>query len=363
MRRLAPVGDHWAYERVIGAGGIGSGLLFLMDGNHTLGRNESRPAVLTPAKDFGKLHIILHYVAVLLGAGCRDGVAVYPVGCVGDDEVGRRVVREMRGTGMTVDHVRVSAEGATQFSVCFQYPDSAGGNITTSNSASDKLTPEDIRSAFAAFPTSGREITLAAPEVPMETRIELLRQGRQRGAFTVASVLASEAKAFLELGGPAFTDLLAVNIEEARALTELAHKDLPASAVAQRCGEVLSRNRVAGAVTVTDGPRGSYAYQGGQLEIVPPLPTDVVSSAGAGDAYVAGVITGLACGLPLLKLAHDRVFGETPLASALEFGTLVASYSLTTMDSIHLSTDADTLVEYAHARKLTWSDAFLRVAG
>jgi len=56
------------YSRMIGVGGIGTGLFFALQGDHPLGRNESRPARLLNVRDYGKLHIISHYVAVLQGA-------------------------------------------------------------------------------------------------------------------------------------------------------------------------------------------------------------------------------------------------------------------------------------------------------
>ena len=57
------------YRRMIAIGGIGSGIFFALDGNHTLGRDESRLGRLLDIRDYCKLHIISHYVARLLGAG------------------------------------------------------------------------------------------------------------------------------------------------------------------------------------------------------------------------------------------------------------------------------------------------------
>lgn len=52
---------------MIGTGGIGSGMFFALQGNHTLGREESRAGVFLDRRDYCKLHIISHYVKVLLG--------------------------------------------------------------------------------------------------------------------------------------------------------------------------------------------------------------------------------------------------------------------------------------------------------
>ena len=63
------------YQGLIGVGGIGSGCFFALEGNHTMGRNESRPGRSLDVRDYCKLHIITHYVAKLLGAG-RNQLAI-----------------------------------------------------------------------------------------------------------------------------------------------------------------------------------------------------------------------------------------------------------------------------------------------
>ena len=51
------------YNKVLGIGGIGVGMLFHTDINETLGRSESRLVELSEAKDYCKLHIVFHYIA------------------------------------------------------------------------------------------------------------------------------------------------------------------------------------------------------------------------------------------------------------------------------------------------------------
>jgi hypothetical protein len=57
--------------------------------------------------------------------------------------------------------------------------------------------PENISMFFKDFKLGGNtEIILAAPEVPVETRIKLLEYGRCRGSLNVAAVLSSEINEF-----------------------------------------------------------------------------------------------------------------------------------------------------------------------
>ena len=55
------------YQALIGTGGVGAGLFFALEGDHTLGREESRSGRFLDRNDYCKLHIAAHYVQVLLG--------------------------------------------------------------------------------------------------------------------------------------------------------------------------------------------------------------------------------------------------------------------------------------------------------
>ncbi len=79
------------YKGIIGTGGIGTGWFFQLNGNHTLGREESRSGRFLKIHDYCKLHIILHYVRVLMGEHFRT----IPIGRVGMDEPGKTLLREM----------------------------------------------------------------------------------------------------------------------------------------------------------------------------------------------------------------------------------------------------------------------------
>ena len=57
------------YRAMIGVGGIGTVSFFALDGNRTLGREESRGGRFIDRNDYCKLHIVSHYVKALLGRG------------------------------------------------------------------------------------------------------------------------------------------------------------------------------------------------------------------------------------------------------------------------------------------------------
>lgn len=354
QQNLQPLDANYRFTQIVGTGGIGSGIIFLLDGHETLRRNESRFGQMIPARDYCKLHIVFHYIATLLAPSIdgtdlpySTGVRVLPIGRVGMDSEGQRLRQMMLDVGMSVEGVAFDPEKPTMFAVCLQYDDKSGGNVTTSVSASSQVSPEDVDAVLNHQVAAGREIVVALPEVPLSTRMHLLRKGRARGSFTIASVTSSEASSFRAMGGLSLTDLIALNMDEAAAMIGLPDGDGSSVDVVQRCVETLAVENADLQILITDGGKGSYAYKNGVMEYLTALPTEVVQSGGAGDAFLAGVIVGLSCGLPFLKGSSDTYFGETPLTSSRELGTLLASLSLTTSHSLYESLETETVLRYA----------------
>ncbi|HTS68657.1 MAG TPA: PfkB family carbohydrate kinase [Terriglobia bacterium] len=352
INRLSP------YRRLVGVGGIGTGLFFELEGQHTLGRNESRPGRLLNIRDYGKLHIIIHYIAVLLGAK-PDGSTfhIVPVGKVGEDDAGSRMIKEMAAAGMDVHYVESLPERPTQLSVCFQYPDGAGGNITTSDSAASALTSNDIdRCAGLLAAESFRCIALAAPEVPLETRDRFLRLATDHHAFRAASFTSGEIVTAKEQGMLSRLDLLAMNQDEAGTLVKEPFDPTSPDLFLQRCADLLCACQPHIQLILSAGKHGAFAYAEGGWDYRPALDVPVRSTAGAGDALLAGVLTGLVAGMPFIKVdsSPKSAFGRL-VESAFEFGVLLAAYTVTSPHTIHPDANLDTLLAFGHAHNMTLS--------
>jgi len=97
------------------------------------------------------------------------------------------------------------------------------------------------------------------------------------------------------------------------------------------------------------------------LEFTPALSMPVVSTAGAGDAFLAGFITGICCGLPYTKGTSDVFFAATPLQSATELGVLLASLSVTSPDTIHEGVNAETVYDFMKKKTLNANMGFLKI--
>ena len=329
---------------MIGTGGIGSGMFFALQGNHTLGREESRAGVFLDRRDYCKLHIISHYVKVLLGPEFHAILA----GKVGDDSIGRALIDEMKHTGLDVRHVQVCPGCRTLFSVCFTYPDGSGGNLTAADSASDKVDAALISALEADFiKYAGRGIALAAPEVPLEARLELLTLATHYRFFRAGSFVTAEIPRALQMGLFDRVDLVGLNIEEAAAAAEVEPAQQPAEEIVRAAVGRLARDYPHLRISVTAGKEGSWSWDGSVLAHQPALPAEVASTAGAGDAHLAGLIAGHVAGLSL--------------SQAQELAGLVASLSVTSPHTIAPEIDRDALREFARHSGISFDAAVMRL--
>jgi sugar/nucleoside kinase (ribokinase family) len=320
----------FCYDAMIGTGGIGSGMFFALDGEHTLGREESRSGRFLDRRDYCKLHIVSHYVQALLG---RD-FATIPIGAVGRDEIGDRLLAEMREIGLDLRYVERVENHPTLFAVCFVYPDGSGGNLTANDSACSAVDGAWVMRAepeFARF--GGRGVALALPEVTMEARRSLLALGARYRFLKVASYTSGEIREVVERGDLHDVDLLAVNLDEAAVAAGMSAEGKQAADIVEAAVHALAAQHAGIQLTITAGNRGSWSWDGQVLNYVPVFSAPVVSTAGAGDAHLAGTLAGMCAGMSL--------------APAHELGALTAAMSVTSPHTINKEITRASLRDFA----------------
>jgi ribokinase len=306
------------YQALIGVGGVGAGQFFALNGNHTLGREESRSGHFLDRRDYCKLHIIAHYVKTFLGSEFH----AFPLSRIGTDAAGQRLRLEMEEAGLDLRYLTQDPDRPTLYSLCFVYPDGSGGNLTVDDSAADAVQVQDLAAAEPEFTCfAGRGIALAAPETPLAVRLALLHMGLRHQFFCVAALTTAETK------DPYATEILhqahlvALNLEEAASLAGVESANLEPLQIVEPAIEALRVLNPRLLVSITAGPGGSWSWDGTVLQHVPAYAVPVISTAGAGDAHLAGMLAGLTWNL---GLAH-----------AQELGTLVAAQSVTSPHTIH----------------------------
>ena len=237
----------------------------------------------------------------------------------------------MKNAGMNTAGVSQIADEPTLFSVCFQYPDKSGGNITTSNSAADLVSKEDIDAFFENMPVDGEnEIILSVPEVPLAPRIRILEHGRKRGSLNICSVLSGEASGFVSDGNKT-SRFAYVNIDEAIAIVGgnaenrqpvKLHKSAPIDL--WKIADIMpSYQRAGGCYTWHQGGEHTRFARSKMLYLLPGRRCIV------GRCYSRPGMRA-----PIDKGHSDKKFGSTPLTSAVELGNLVSNLKVTTPDTI-----------------------------
>jgi len=344
----------------IGIGGIGAGIIYALQGEHELGRNESRLGELLESRDYCKLHIVQHYIARLMGSSGESApFRVWPVGVVGNDEVGRRILTEMGDAGMDTQFVRSHPALKTLFSVCFNYPDGSGGNITSSNSAAGALTADDLRAASRYMKAAGAHgVALCLPEVPLEMRRSFLQLASDCGNYRASSFALGEIEEAQLMGLISLTDLLALNQEEASALLGDGAGSVLDGEMLAGCAAKFTSTHPQLRTVVSLGPNGAYGFECGSSQFCPAPMLQPVSAAGAGDALLAGVVCGLAAGLPFI-MPNERgtSFSGRVLRTALDFGVLNASFSVTSPHTIHPDAVVSKLFDFAESYGASISDS------
>ncbi len=286
----------------VGVGGVGAGIIYVLNDEHELGRNESRLGTLLDARDYCKLHIVAHYIARLMGgSGARSSFPVWPIGVVGNDTTGIRLLGEMDGAGMDVRFVRTHPSLKTQFSVCYVYPDGSGGNITSSNSAAQALNLDDLKAAVPLMKMAGpRGVAICVPEVPLTLRQSFLRLAADCGNYRVCSFALGEIEEARRMGLISLADLLAFNQEEASALFGSPPGLVLDEGSLLRLAARFTADQPQTRLVISVGRRGAYGFESGSSQFFPAPVLQPMSTGGAGDALLAGIVCGMAAGIPFL---------------------------------------------------------------
>jgi sugar/nucleoside kinase (ribokinase family) len=229
--------------------------------------------------------------------GCAANVAVAlrilgrevaVAGKVGTDMFGDFVISDLKRHGIGVEHIRRTSNYSTSGTVVFAV-ESEDRRYLHCIGANADFTPGDIDDSLL---DNARVLYvggyLAMPAFAPNQLAGLFREAKRREITTVLDVvMPAGAQSDLEdvAGALPYTDYFLPNQDEAARLTGCS--DVRAQV------DCLSKLNPACAIVVTRGPAGSLAKRGGRVTETPPFPMETVDESGAGDAFTAGLITGL----------------------------------------------------------------------
>ena len=288
---------------------------------------------------------------------------MFPVGKVGNDGAGQFVLQEMGRVGIDTRFVEILIGKPTLFSVCFQYPDGTGGNITTNNSAAAELCGRDLEGIESVLNSAGpRTIALSLPEVSLEVRREFLKRATRGGAFRAASFVSAEIDNAKQSGMFEQLDLVALNEGEA---TELIGDDFSTDdpeGCMTKCVQFLRATYPHLQMIISVGKDGAYGANRDGWNYCPAPLVEVMSTAGAGDCLLGGILAAMAAGVPPLNSQPPRKsLAARPLDTALEFGVLLASYKVTSPHTIHPDASLPNLIKFAAQINAGFGSAILKL--
>lgn len=281
----------------------------------------------------GRIGSLAHVSEAYVGVGgaetnvavslSRLGVPVTWIGRIGDDSLGRRVVRETRGEGVDV-RAHVDPEAVTGLMlkeltgpgtarVYYYRAGSAGSRLAATDVPADLVENVGLVHLTGITPLlsdSAREACLSVVRRARASRVRVSVDVNYRSTLAPAHVAAEVlgelvAEADLVFGSPE---------ELAHVVPGSVSDDAGAGVVAgsEAIGASARALDPAGAreIVAKRGADGASTYADGSVVHVPGHRIDVVDTVGAGDAFVAGYLSGDVQGWSVAeKLTRANVCG------------------------------------------------------
>jgi len=252
-------------------------------------------------------------------AAARAGAEVMMVGCVGDDEFGRRLLHNLRDSGVITTAVAVSDRPTGVAYICV---DSHGENsIVVASGANLDVHISSVPESMLGF---GAATVLMQMEVPLEENWALIRHAHEDGARIVLNVAPAQAvpRSVLTL-----VDVLVVNELEAaptaRALGLRAANPPDLATALAKAGHLTC--------VITLGADGAVAARGDELWTVGGMTIRPVDTTGAGDAFTGILAAALDADRPLPDALHRAAVGAG--LTCLELGAQKSMPSAAAIES------------------------------
>ena len=224
-------------------------------------------------------------------AAARLGAEVRMIGCVGDDDFGRRLLAALREEGVGHDGVRVTADAPTGLAMISV--DHAGENIiTVAPGANHEVGDQEIAAASGA----GGDVLVICAEIPVPAITAALGVASRASCILNLAPAPPEAGAIVAAG----VDWLVVNETEAGAVLGRPVRGL-AEAVEAAADLLAAGARHA---VVTAGAHGAALAGPDGTGTVSAFRVDAVDTVGAGDTFVGALAVALAAGIPAAEAAR-----------------------------------------------------------
>ncbi len=222
-------------------------------------------------------------------AASRQGSEIIFIGTVGNDEHGKKYLKELAKEGIDTAHIDTVKDST---GAAFITVDRSGENmIVISSGANSALTREHIKAKTKQISSAGA--VLGQFEVPISAILEAARIANQNEVPVIINPSPVEKTFPWE---EIRTDYLLVNKHEATAVLGFSPWDEELSLVRQRLHELRVENLI-----VTRGGDDTLVYnRGDEVISIPTLPVLPIDTVGAGDAFAGCFAARIASGEALV---------------------------------------------------------------
>ncbi|MCX7706280.1 MAG: carbohydrate kinase family protein [bacterium] len=222
------------------------------------------------------------------------GIDVGVIGKIGNDALGEFVLGALKKSGLDVSMIKIEDGITTSGTAVLVFPDGER-SFLHSFGANSKFSVDDINFEYLRnFDVIHVAGIFLAPGLEGE-KLEMLAKRTKEINKILSFDTAWDSKGrWLPVirDSLPFVDYFFTSLEEAKMLS--GKKDY------REMAEFFLKKGVKN-VCVKMGPEGSYVTDGVVSRYYPALKVDAIDSTGAGDAYVAGFLTGILKGYDLLK--------------------------------------------------------------
>lgn len=216
-------------------------------------------------------------------AAGRSGADIAFIACVGEDDIGQRIRRQLQADQIDIGSVEAS-EGTTT-GVALIFVNREGENVIAIDPGANAALTPDYLAKYRQLIIEGSALLMQL-ESPLETVIAAAKLAKLHQTQVIlnpapARQLPDELLALL--------DIITPNETEAERLTGVVISD---EAAADRAARILHDKGIP-TVIITWGSRGVWLSQRGRGKLVPGFRVDAVDTIAAGDTFNGALVTAL----------------------------------------------------------------------
>lgn len=261
-----------------------------------------------PVKKLTNVPAVGNAANVAVG-GSRLGLSTALYTNLGNDNVGEEMREVLLREGIAPDYIVIDKERPSNHSTVINY--GAERVILVHHEKREYGLPNLAPSSWMYFSSLAKGHDRLHTEIPEYVKKNKTKLGFNPGSFQLREGIAI-LRPIIEV-----CEVLFVNREEAQTLVG---ESADIKELLKRLCEIGTKIAV-----ITDGPKGSYSYDGSTFRFLEIFPSPLVERTGAGDAYSTGFLSALALGRDIADAMRWGTF-----SSAFVVGEIGAQKGLLT---------------------------------